>query len=128
MGVEKQRRPILGTIGATTVQILSQASTATTITNKGVTIINSTGAGRKTFKLAKPARAGVQKRIAFIVNTTGDVAVLAGPTTASVFYGSTFGQVVVSTGATKHRAIELVATSTAVWAIASRSTGVVPTA
>lgn len=131
MSFRKNRRPQMMTGGfaiASTIQTLTAASTATTITNDGITTIASGTAASKTFKLAKPDRKGQVKRIIANMGTTGDVVVLAGPSTAYTFSGSTLGKVTFSTGAGRYRSIELIGVSTAAWIISGRSTGVTPAA
>ncbi len=126
MSFKKNRRPqsFVG-VASSTLQLLTAASTGTVITNRGVTVIRSTSA--KTFKLAKPSRAGVIKDIGITSGATTSspaVIVLAGPTTASNFYGSTFGRVTTSTGTHRYRSVRLVSMSTSQWMPLQRSSGV----
>lgn len=130
MSFQKIRRPQLmhgGLAVASTFQALTTASTGTTITNDGVTTIATT-AGSKVFKLAKPDRKGQVKRIVAVLATTGDAVVLAGPSTAYTFSGSTLGKITFSTGAGRYRSVELIGASTSAWILGARSTGVTPSA
>lgn len=131
MSFRKIRRPVLAAGGFSDVaatQSLTAASTGTTITNKGLTTIASGTAASKVFKLAKPDRVGARKTIIAISATTGDVVVLAGPSTATTFSGTTLGRLTFSTGAGRYRSVDLVGASTSAWLIGARSTGVVPSA
>lgn len=106
------------------IQSLTQASTATRVTNFGVTAITSAGSGTAAthgFKIRKPVK-GMRKAILVDPNSTREVAIYNLSTTIT-FFGSTANALVFSTGA-GHRKIELIGLSATQWGILAQSTGI----
>lgn len=98
---------------------------ATTITNRGVTVITSTGTGALwTFNLAAPQKAGVEKWILINPKSTVPVRVRTA-SSAQPFFGSTANAFEASTLGTtgnligKGKAVRLISVSTTEWAITS---------
>lgn len=124
MAITKQyTRHMLDSGYRESVQALTQASTATTILNYGVTTITSAGsgtAGDHGFKLQAPQK-GLRKTIVADLNSTRTVSVF-NASTACTFFGSTNNAVTFSTG-TGLKWVNLVGVSTASWAITGVSTG-----
>ena len=105
------------------VQVLTQASTGTTITNYGVTTIASAASGSTGihgFKLQSPHK-GLRKTIVVDLNSTREVRILP-QSTAVTFFGANNDTVTFSTG-TGLRWLELVGTSDTQWAVTNASTG-----
>lgn len=120
MAVVKTYTQNLDTLGRRDkVQTLTQATTATWITNYGVTVITNSSADNR-WVLNYP-KVGLRKNILFDSNSTGDL-VLIQPTTTVIFYGSTSNQVTASTGAGV-KYLDLIGLSTTVWGVLGRSTG-----
>lgn len=109
------------------VQALTGASTATEVTNYGVTSIASTAggtAGNHGFSMAAP-RAGLRKTLVVDVGSTRTVSVGLGPTTSvGHVFGTTNRTATFSTGAGRYRFLDLVGLSTSQWAVVGSSTGV----
>lgn len=106
------------------VQALTQASTGTAIARHGVTTITSAGsgtAGNHGFILKSPEK-GLRKTIVADLNSTRTVTIY-NQSTAHTFFGSTANSLAFSTG-TGLKWVNLVGTSTSVWAVTSASTGV----
>lgn len=100
----------------------SASAIATTIKPYGVTVINSTGTGAShRVPLARPRLAGVRKTIILKLNSTNDV-IVVNATTTDKFYGSTVNSALFSTaaGARGQGNLQLVAISTAQWALLSQ--------
>lgn len=130
MGFRKFHKPILipGERNAP-LQTLTGASTATEITNDGVTTITvTTGEGTAAnlvYTLAAPGWAGQRKTILADLNSTKEVTVRT-KTSAATFFGSTKNSFVFSTGSTyAPSSVDLIATSTVVWAILAANTPLV---
>lgn len=130
MGFEWNRRAT-GVAGGVTlpVQSLTQATTSTDITNKGVTfIVSGSTAGGNVFSLAPPRVKGATKTIVVDVNTTDAVDVVTaaaeGSSAAGFFFGTTGQALRFSTGAVAPKRAMLVGQSTSTWAVTYLSTGV----
>lgn len=154
MGVQKFKRPVLApaglqiesnstftqdivfsTAGSTDASVREVTQTitpsgasgvhATTITNRGVTIITSTGTGAGwVLNLAAPAAAGMSKTIAIHPKSTVPVQVRTA-SSSQTFYGSTANAFEASTVGTtgnlvgKGKVVELVSLSASQWAVRS---------
>lgn len=109
------------------VQALTAASTATQVFEYGVTQITSTGGGTAAthgYKMARPS-AGLRKTIVVKCDSTREVKVQLAPSTdGAVLFGTTYNNLVFSTGAGKRRGIELVGLSSSLWGLVSMTTGV----
>lgn len=120
---QRQREAFSGGI-AVAVQALTQASTATRVTNHGITTITSAGsgtAGDHGFILQAPFT-GITKAIVVDPNSTRTVSVY-NQSTGITFFGSTANALTFSTGS-GHRKVTLVGLSATSWAITAQSTGV----
>lgn len=104
------------------VQSLTGASTATEVTNYGITYIKSTGnggAGAKVFKIAKP-EAGVHKYIVGQVGSTKAISVRTLSSDNVFLLGTTKNSITFATASTYTTPVfHLVGLSTAVWAVVS---------
>lgn len=154
MGVEKIRRPllapqglqieqnstftadvVLSTAGSTDAGIRQVVQTiapsgasgvsATAVTNRGVTVINSTGTGAGwVFNLTAPAAAGMEKIVAINPASTVPVQVRTA-SSAGTFFGSTANAFEASTAGTsgnligKGKVVTLLSISTSQWAVKS---------
>jgi hypothetical protein len=102
------------------VQALTGSSTATQITNFGLTTITHTSTADKSFKLARPI-AGAQKTIAVRNGGSTQNIFVRSASTAVTFFPTT-SNLLDFAGANPF--ITLVGISTSQWAIAARSTGI----
>lgn len=107
-----------------TVQTITN-STATQITNYGVTVLTSTlgstGTTVKNWIMARPVK-GINKSIMVDPNSTGVVQIVNYSTTVT-YFGTTGNALTFSTGAGTKK-VHLVGLSSAVWGITAQSTGV----
>lgn len=104
------------------VQTLTGASTATTITNQGITtIVVTTGEGTAAnliYNLAAPAFAGQLKTIFTDLNSTKEITVRTA-SSAQPFFGSTKNGLTFSTGSDPGAFATFKAISTSQWALLS---------
>ena len=123
MGFQKRYLRETDTAGSNSnLQALTSTSTGTEIFNYGVTTINSgSTTGTNAYAMADPKSAGLNKSFAVTVGTTD--APIVSVSTGINFFGSTGSTLTFSTG-TGEKWLQLVATSTAEWAIVAQSTGV----
>lgn len=106
------------------LQSLTQASTATRVSNYGVTSITSAGSGTAAihgFIMDAPVQ-GLRKTLLADPNSTRQVAVY-NVSTGITFFGSTANALLFSTG-TGYRSVELVGISATQWGVTAQTTGV----
>lgn len=126
MGFLKIKQPVLESGRALApAQTLTTASTGTTITPYGVTIISSTASGTKTFRLATPSRVGVTKEIIFRPTIGAAKIAVRANSTAQVFFGTTGSKTVTSATAQNTKAVptlRLYARTSTSWVVLSKTT------
>ena len=128
MGFLKIKQPLLESGRAVApAQSLTSASTGTTLSGYGVTIISSSAS--KVYKLSTPVRAGVVKEVLLRTSLTGaQITVLAGGSTAATFFNSTKGTVLSKAAqhAQPPATVRLISVSTGTslkWSVLGNTTG-----
>lgn len=122
-GVWKSKRPIMSLGDINPPERIT--STAQTIQPYGTSVLGITGStADKVVLLARPLYPGVQKTL--LCRSTGVqklTVTVAGATASGFFEGTTFRSIAFSSKSTQQRSAQLVAYSTAGWAIVCKSTG-----
>jgi hypothetical protein len=130
MGFLKIKQPVLESGRALApAQTLTVASTGTTITHYGVTIISSSAS--KIFRIQTPARAGEIKEIVFRHTAAAAKSVVRPLSTAQTFWNSTNGTITATSQQNSKtpasvRLISVASTGTypLTWTIVSKSTAI----
>lgn len=126
MGVEKFKRPILGTQGFAEVTETATLSTAVqTLASEGISFVTYASSGKASDAIiSAPNRAGVRKTVVLDNQTTSLEANFNTASTGSVFWGTTNNTITAASTVNDPTFFELVAVSTSQWALVNLSSTV----
>jgi hypothetical protein len=126
MGVEKFKRPVLGTQGFAEVTEAVTLSTAVqTLANEGISFVTYASSGKASDALIPgPNRVGVRKIVVLDNQTTSLEANFNTASTGTVFWGTTANTITAASTVNNPISFELIGKSTSQWALVTLSSTV----